>query len=41
MLYYKDTKLERKRRGIIKNKVNKYLIRAAKTLIASKPIVKH
>ena len=42
MLYYKDIQLKKKRKEekvYIKGKVNKYLIRAAKALVISEPII--
>ena len=40
MLYYEDTKLRRRRRGMYstRGEVNKYLARAAKALVTSEPI---
>jgi len=39
MLYYEDTKLKRRKKGVARTKVNKYIGAAAKALIIGKPIV--
>jgi len=39
MLYYKNTKLKRRKKGVARTKVNKYIGAAAKVLVIGEPII--